>query len=248
MLEAGNLPCGEKVGKGKTMMFGNQGLSQWMIIAALLTGCASTKSPSAQTKAASPLLAKADEFGLVDIRTVIPDIAIDLRYATADNITGRVLYPADMPCLVWRSTAHKLQRVQDRLRAEGCRLCIWDAWRPPEVQTELMRKGGHTGMFLDPQERWSRHCSGVAVDVTLVDLEGRPMKLPTAHDEHSDAAYYQYSGTDPEVKRNVTLLQKAMEAEGFSMIPMEWWHFDDFEHFYNPPPTVFASQLELSLP
>lgn len=103
-------------------------------------------------------------------------------------------------------------------------------------------------MFLDPQERWSRHCSGVAVDVTLVDLEGRPMKLPTAHDEHSDAAYYQYSGTDPEVKRNVTLLQKAMEAEGFSMIPMEWWHFDDFKHFYNPPPTVFASQLELSLP
>ena len=43
-------------------------------------------------------------------------------------------------------------------------------------------------------------------------------------------------------------IQKAMEAAGFSMIPMEWWHFDDFEHFYNPPPTVFASQLELSLP
>lgn len=248
MLEAGNLPCGGKVGKGKTMIFRNQELLCWAITAVMVVGCASSAPRSKVAEKPTPVLAKAAELGLVDIRTVIPDIAIDLRYATSDNITGRVLYPSDMPCLVWRSTARKLKHVQDRLRPEGCRLCIWDAWRPPEVQTELIRKGGHTGMFLDPQERWSRHCSGVAVDVTLVDLEGRPLKLPTPHDENSDAAYYQYSGGDPEVKRNVTLLQNAMEAAGFSMIPMEWWHFDDFEHFYNPPPTVFAKDLGISLP
>ena len=229
-------------------MFGNQGLVFSALTAMLLIGCTSPKATSDHGRVSSPLMTKANELGLVDIRSVIPDISIDLRYGTSDNITGRVLYPADMPCLVWRSTARKLKRVQNRLQAEGCALRIWDAWRPPEVQTELIRKGGHTGMFLDPQERWSRHCSGVAVDVTLVDLEGRPLKLPTPHDEHGDAAYYQYSGTDPDVKHNVTLLQNSTEAVGFSMIAMEWWHFDDFEHFYNPPPTIFASQLGLQLP
>ena len=186
--------------------------------------------------------------GLVDVRRFLPDVAVDLRYGTRFNIARQPLYPPDMPCLLRRSTALKLKRVQERLRKQGYALRIWDAWRPPEVQLSLMKKGGNTGMFLDPRVGWSRHCSGVAVDVTLIDLEGREQRLPTSHDEAGDRAYFQYSGNDPVVKRNVDILQSTMAAEGFSTIPLEWWHFDDKEWFYSPPPAVFAKQIGLALP
>ena len=196
----------------------------------------------------SPIADLAESHGLVDVRRFLPDVSVDLRYGSSQNLANQPLYPANMPCMLRRSTALKLKRVQERLRKQGYALRIWDAWRPPEVQLSLMKKAGGTGMFLDPKLGWSKHCSGVAVDVTLIDLEGREQRLPTSHDEAGDRAYFQYSGDDPVIRHNLATLQGAMEAEGFSTIALEWWHFDDKEWFYNPPPAVFARQVGLELP
>jgi len=212
------------------------------------TSCAERPLERRSAIVMSPVIANAEGLGLVDVRTFLPDVAVDLRYSTGHNITRRPLYPADMPCLLRRSTAIKLKRVQERLRAQGYGLRIWDAWRPPEVQMTLVEKGGNTGMFLDPKVGWSKHCSGVAVDITLIDLAGNELRLPTAHDENSRKAYVQYMGNDPEIKRNLLLLQNTMCEEGFTTIPLEWWHFDDYEWFETPPPPVFARQIQLALP
>ena len=224
--------------------------SFWPALAAVLVLSQCAMPPverrSAIVPSQSAVLAEA--CGLVDVRRFLPDIAVDLRYATPQNIAHQPLYPPDMPCMLRQSTALKLKRVQERLRKQGYALRIWDAWRPPEVQLTLMKKGGNTGMFLDPRMGWSRHCSGVAIDVTLIDLEGREQRLPTTHDEFSERAYFQYSGSDPVVKHNLDVLQSTMAAEGFSTIPLEWWHFDDQEWFYSPPPAVFAKQIGLTLP
>ena len=219
-----------------------------LVIILVFSQCASrpVERRSAIVPGSSAELAR--PYGLMDVRRYLPDVSVDLRYATWQNIAGQPLYPPDMPCMLRHSTVLKLKRVQERLRKQGYALRIWDAWRPPEVQLSLMQKAGNTGMFLNPKQGWSRHCSGVAVDVTLVDLEGREQRLPTSHDEASDRAYFQYSGDDPVVKHNLTVLQSAMEAEGFSTIPLEWWHFDDREWFYSPPPAVFAKQVGLTLP
>ena len=34
-----------------------------------------------------------EQAGLVDIQTAIPDVVVDLKYATADNFMGEILYP-----------------------------------------------------------------------------------------------------------------------------------------------------------
>lgn len=224
--------------------------SLWTALAVIFvfTQCAPRAVERRSALVQSPIAELAAGYDLIDVRRFLPDVSVDLRYGSRQNIAHQPLYPADMPCMLRRSTALKLKRVQERLVKQGFALRIWDAWRPPEVQLTLMEKGGHTGMFLDPKVAWSRHCSGVSVDVTLIDLEGREQRLPTSHDEASDRAYFQYSGNDPVVKRNLEVLQGAMAAEGFSMIPLEWWHFDDFEWFYNPPPAVFAKQVGLTLP
>lgn len=181
--------------------------------------------------------------GLVDIKRTIPSLSVDLRYKTAQNVTGRPLYPPDMPCLLRASTAKKLKKAQRLLRAQGYGLRVWDAWRPPEAHAKLYGKGAGTGMFLDPVNGWSRHCGGVSVDVTLVDRKGNEQRMPTYFDEDLHKASSSQQPTDPEVRRNLALLNEAMSKAGFKALPGEWWHFDDLEFLYRPIPVIRARDV-----
>ena len=186
---------------------------------------------------------------LVDVRSVAPDIVCDLRYATSDNITGEPLYPRDMPCLLLASTAQKLRHAQESLRLQGYGLKIWDAWRPPEVQQTLFDHGGYTGMFTDPGIMWSRHCSGTAVDVTLVDASGHELKMPTKFDGGGPQCSYIAEVKDDEIRKRRYALQVAMMAAGFSILETEWWHFDDSDfNAGGVPPAIFAGEVGIALP
>jgi D-alanyl-D-alanine dipeptidase len=186
----------------------------------------------------------ARQYDLVDIHEVIPDISIDLRYGTAENVTGRPLYPKRMPCLLHRQTAEKLRAAQALLRSQGYGIRVWDGYRPPEVQQALYQAGAATNMFLSPETAgWSRHCGGIAVDVTLVDASGREQRMPTAFDAGLENASATYRGGDPVIARNVQLLQQAMRQVGFAPAAAEWWHFDDSDFVQNPQPIVYGRQL-----
>ena len=131
---------------------------------------------------------------LVDVSKAGPGISIDLRYATAENVARRPLYSPRMPCLLRRETAEKLRIAHESLRAEGYGIRVWDAYRPPEVQEALAAAGEATDLFVSPEIGWSRHCAGVAVDVTLVDAKGHPQAMPTAFDTDSPLARADYRG------------------------------------------------------
>lgn len=215
-----------------------------LVFASLLCQCAGTSgsvAPGVREKAAAHML--------VDLRRVLPHAVFDLRYGTRDNVTHQELYPKDMPCLMYIGTAQKLIVAEAKIRAQGYRLKIWDAWRPPEVQVSLFDHGGYTGMFADPSITWSRHCSGTAVDVTLTDERGRELKMPTAYDTGGALAYYIYLGPDAGVRHRLQVLQNAMAEAGFMMLDSEWWHFDDAAYINSPPPPiVHASSLGVNLP
>lgn len=186
----------------------------------------------------------AKQHGLVDVRSLIPDISIDLRYATSENVTRRPLYSKHMPCLLRRETAEKLRTAQALLRSQGYGIRVWDGYRPPEVQEALYRAGAATRMFLSPETAgWSRHCGGIAVDVTLVDAAGREQRMPTAFDAGLENSSATYRGGDPVIARNVQLLQHAMREAGFAPATAEWWHFDDGDFVRNPQPIVYGRQL-----
>jgi zinc D-Ala-D-Ala dipeptidase len=194
-------------------------------------------------------LLRANQLGLVEVQRELPGLAYAFPYQTAKNITRQVLYPQDMPCLLHPSTAAKLRVAREAVRLQGYDLKLWDAWRPPEVQLNLFDHGSYTGMFTDPSIMWSRHCSGTAVDVTLVDHKGREVKMPTAYDSGGVKASYIYQGNDKEVRKNLHVLQMAMLQAGFSILDTEWWHFDDGEFNARPvPPVVFADDIGLILP
>ncbi len=162
---------------------------------------------------------------LVDITKLDSTIAVELKYATKDNFLGDTLYSANI-CLLRRAVAERLVKVHQSLRQKGLGLKIWDGYRPLSVQKKMWKKLPDPKFVADPQ-RGSNHNRGAAVDVTLVDLEGNELEMPTDFDDFSEKARGAYPNVSEQAKQNRTILQDAMKAQGFLTISSEWWHFND---------------------
>ena len=161
---------------------------------------------------------------LTDVQKVNPKIRFELRYATPDNFTHETLYP-EARCLLLRPVAEKLSRVQASLEKKGLGLKIFDGYRPLSVQKKLWAKFPVEGFVANPA-KGSNHNRGAAVDLTLVDSEGKELPMPSAYDEFSERAHRDYKGGASEELKNRQLLQEEMEKEGFHGLSTEWWHFD----------------------
>jgi D-alanyl-D-alanine dipeptidase len=166
------------------------------------------------------------ESTFVDVRRVDPTILIDLRYAGPNNSTHRPLYPPGMPAMVRFSVAQRLAFAQKYLKVHGYGLKIWDAYRPKAAQKTLWEATKNNDYVADPREAiGSMHTRGAAVDVTLVNLAGREVAMPTEFDNFTPTAMLYYQGPNLVVRSNLKLLQKAMARAGFYGLRTEWWHF-----------------------
>ncbi len=166
---------------------------------------------------------------LVDVQRLAPDIRIEMRYATANNFTGAPLpgYEANR-ALLRREAAAALERVQQRLRARGLGLLVYDAYRPvraTEAMVEWTERVGRQDLIRDGYiASRSRHNLGVAIDLTLIDLAtGQPLEMGTAYDEFSAVAHT--ANATGRVAEHRRWLVEAMESEGFTNYDQEWWHF-----------------------
>lgn len=162
--------------------------------------------------------------GLVDLQTVIPHIQVDLKYATADNFTGQVVYDFDH-CFLLNRAALALKDVQAELEPLGLGLKVWDGFRPVAAQWRFWEIMPDERYVSDPR-KGGRHTRGTAVDVTLITKDARELPMPTGFDDFSEKAHRNYMGASEEAIKNRQLLQEVMERHGFIGIQSEWWHFD----------------------
>jgi zinc D-Ala-D-Ala dipeptidase len=163
--------------------------------------------------------------GLVDAGARLPDAVLDIRYATADNLIGRPLYPVAR-CLLRPEVAGRLARAAAALRRQGFRLVLFDCYRPLSVQRELWKAMPERGFVADPATG-SHHNRAAAVDLSLADLQGTPVEMPTGYDAFEPRARaWATKGVTPTARRHRDTLRNAMTAAGFAVNPMEWWHFD----------------------
>ena len=167
----------------------------------------------------------AEENPLVDIQVVNPHIQIEIRYATSNNFMKETLYPKAR-CLLRAEVAEKINRVQESLEKQGLGLKIFDGYRPLSVQKKMWAKFPLDGYVANPA-KGSNHNRGAAVDLTLVDKEGRELPMPSDYDEFSERAHRDYAGGTEEQRKNRQILEDEMTKEGFHGISTEWWHFDD---------------------
>ncbi len=163
---------------------------------------------------------------LVDIANINPNIRLDIRYATTNNFTGKVVYLSSR-CYLRRGTAEKLNKVQQELQELGLGLKIFDGYRPLSVQEKFWEICPDPRYVADPAEG-SKHNRGSAVDVTLIELAtGNELSMPSGFDEFTEKAHRAYASMLPPAGRNCKLLELIMVKHGFIPLPTEWWHFDD---------------------
>lgn len=176
------------------------------------------------------LLIHPENADLVRVKDYIPDVVTDLKYATSDNFTGQIIYEFENVFLRY-GTVMKLKEVSDELTDLGLRLKIWDGFRPVSAQFRLWEICPDDTYVADPNRGYSNHSRGFAVDVTLIDSQGREVEMPTGYDDFSAKADRDYSDCTKIQRENALLLESGMEKHGFSGYQGEWWHFNDTEKY-----------------
>ena len=163
---------------------------------------------------------------IVAVKDYIPEIVTELKYSTSDNFTGTAIYTFEDAYLRY-GTVKKLAAVQAALSPMGLRLKLWDAFRPASAQFKLWEIYPDPTYVANPNKGFSNHTRGNAVDVTLVDADGRELEMPSGFDDFSSRCDRDYSECSNPVKENIQLLEKLMEENGFSGYYGEWWHYAD---------------------
>jgi zinc D-Ala-D-Ala dipeptidase len=162
---------------------------------------------------------------LVDLEKVIPDIVLDIRYATTNNFTGEKIYNL-AKAYARKPVADALKKVQAELNGQNLGIKIFDAYRPYKATVKFYEVYGDTTYVASPY-RGSRHNRGCAVDLTIIDLKtGDELKMPTGYDSFTKEAWPSTPATDPVARKNRALLIEVMEKNGFKVNSSEWWHFD----------------------
>jgi D-alanyl-D-alanine dipeptidase len=169
--------------------------------------------------------------------SAIPGIAVDLRYAGLRNFVGRDLYGSLDCAWLHRLAAEGLERAAATLRADapGHRMLVLDALRPHRVQVLLWDHLDGTGLrqYVADPARGSIHSFGMALDVTLIDGQGRELDMGSGFDEmielshpRLEAAHLARGALTAQQLRHRQLLRDAMTSGGFNGVDNEWWHFD----------------------
>lgn len=232
-------------------------MKRWLtaaLLAVFLTGCSSgapeepveimtqpeaaiqtTTAPTEQTVAETvpetepellnPLI-NPNEEDFVRVKDYIPDVVTDLKYGSEDNFTGQVIYEFEDVFLRY-GTVMKLKAVSQELSEKKLYLKIWDGFRPVSAQFKLWDICPDPTYVANPNQGYSNHSRGYAVDLTLVDENGTELEMPTGFDDFSSRADRDYSECSEEARNNAILLESVMEKYGFSGYWGEWWHFND---------------------
>ena len=163
---------------------------------------------------------------MVELRSLIPDITYDLRYATTNNFMRRKMYTGNLRHTFLRKpAAEALAKVQEELKTKGYGIKIFDAYRPYSVTVKFWDLVKDEKYVANPT-KGSAHNRGLAVDLTLIDLQTKTeLDMGTGFDNFSDTAHHSFNNLTPEVKQNRKLLKDTMKKYGFDLFDPEWWHY-----------------------
>jgi zinc D-Ala-D-Ala dipeptidase len=163
---------------------------------------------------------------MVELKTLMPNIVYDLRYATVNNFMHRLMYPATTSVTFLRSpAAAALANVQKELNEKGLGLKIFDAYRPYSVTVKFWELIKDERYVANPA-KGSGHNRGIAVDLTIINSKtGEELNMGTGFDNFTDTAHQTFTNLPEEILQNRNLLKSVMEQYGFKALDTEWWHF-----------------------
>lgn len=152
-----------------------------------------------------------------------PWYVTDIKYATTDNFVNEVMYDCGK-CFLRTQAVNALNKVATELAKKNLKIKLFDCYRPGPVQQKLWDKVPNAS-YVTPPWRGSQHNRGVAVDLTIVDLNNQELDMGTEFDYFGEEAHHTYTNHSDEIQQNRTLLKTLMEQYGFASIRTEWWHY-----------------------
>lgn len=165
-----------------------------------------------------------EESEMIDVARMFPELHIDLKYATADNLTGRPIYQESL-CLLHTDAATALAKSIGIATLAGLKLVVYDAYRPQQAQAQLWDACPNPEYVVDVAIG-SNHSRGTAIDVTLMDEHNNVLDMGAGFDEMDDRSHPYHPSVPPHAQRNRLLLNAIMFGGGFVGIGSEWWHFE----------------------
>ncbi len=193
----------------------------------------------------------------VYLKSYIPNLKLDLRYAKSNNFVGRKIlgYEKEV-CIVTKACAIQLQKLNEELKKYDLTILIYDAYRPQSAVYDFVLWARYTNDTLMKKKFYpnvpknelfkrgfiatkSRHSSGSTVDITLYSLKyDEVLDMGGTYDFFGEKSFSNYNNITKEQKANRKFLQKIMEKYGFRPYPKEWWHYtlrnEPFKnHYFN---------------
>jgi D-alanyl-D-alanine dipeptidase len=190
------------------------------------------------TNAFSKALPLVNPFGpdYVDL-SAIPNLTVDLRYATARNFTRQKVYAVLTHAYLQKIAYAKLLKASECLKEKKpkWKFIVFDALRPRSAQRRLYAvvKGTPEAQYVMDPDKGSFHNYGFAVDIGLVDESGHEIDMGTGFDNFTTVAQPKFETINHDAGKLSSmaiehrhLLRDCMESGGFKQLPIEWWHFD----------------------
>lgn len=156
---------------------------------------------------------------------------LDIRYATKNNFTKEQIYPCGR-CFLRKEAKQALAEAEKELKKKGYKFVLFDCYRPAPAQQKLWEIVPNPD-YVTPPEKGSMHNRGLAVDLSLMDIDGNLLDMGTSYDYFGKEAHTDYMDHPKEVLDNRKLLTETMEKFGFKGIRTEWWHFS-FQNLSSP--------------
>lgn len=149
---------------------------------------------------------------------------LDIRYATTNNFTKKRIYDCGK-CYLRPEAAEKLKVINEELKEKfGYGIKIFDCYRPRPYQQRLWDIVPNPD-YVTPPHKGSMHSRGLAIDLTLVDKDGKELDMGTPFDFFGKEAHQGYPDLSDAVKRHRWILKSTMQKHGFGSIRTEWWHY-----------------------
>lgn len=160
----------------------------------------------------------------VRLKDLSSDFVYELKYATPDNFLKQAVYDCG-ECYLRKSTAEALVKANEAFKQLGYRIKLFDCYRPLSVQKKMWKILPGTHYVANPA-KGSKHNRGAAVDLTLVDAQGKELNMGTPFDFFGKEAHHTYTEHSKEVLENRKLLKETLDKYNFKSIYSEWWHYE----------------------
>ncbi|WPO78689.1 M15 family metallopeptidase [Flavobacterium sp. KACC 22761] len=160
----------------------------------------------------------------VNLKDFSKDFVYDMKYATADNFLKAKVYDC-AECVLRMKTVKALIAANNDFKKKGFKIKLYDCYRPLSIQKRMWAIVSNPQYVADPK-KGSIHNRGGAVDISIVDVNGKEVDMGTPFDFFGIEASHNYTALSKEVKANRKFLKKIMIKNGFNSFDSEWWHYN----------------------